>query len=252
MESQLPLTGRVAIVTGASRGIGEGLAIGLAEAGADIVAISRSNEIHDLRGKIERLHCKCLTLQYDVGKAKTSTEIVRETVKQFGKVDILVNAAGITRRSPAIDFTENDWDDVMNINVKGAFFLCQAAAQDMVKRKYGKIINIVSVLSFQGGILCPSYTASKHALAGITKALANEWAQQGINVNAIAPGYINTDLTAGLHADSAREPAITARIPTGRWGQPEDLKGAAVFLSSDASRYMQGHILCVDGGWMAR
>lgn len=252
MEKGFSLKGQVAVVTGASRGIGEALAIGLAEAGADIVAVSSSNQILAFKEKVEALDRKCVVLQYDIGRVEHANTIISEAVKSFGKVDILVNAAGVTRRSPAIDFTEKDWDDVMDVNIKAAFFLSQAAARDMMKRKKGKIINIVSMLSFQGGILCPSYTASKHALAGVTKALANEWAQHGINVNAIAPGYIKTELTAGLLADSSREPAISARIPAGRWANPEELKGAVVFLSSESSNYMHGHILCVDGGWMAR
>ena len=246
------LTDQVAIVTGASRGIGESLAIALAEAGADIVAISSSNQIYSLKEKVETVGKKCLVLQYDIGRIESADRIINETVKFFGKVDILVNSAGITRRASVLELIEKDWDDVMNVNVKGAFFLSQAAAKDMLRRKYGKIINVASLLSFQGGILCPSYTASKHAMAGITRAMANELAALGINVNAIAPGYIQTDLTAGLFADPVREAAISARIPAGKWGRPEDLKSAVVFLASAASGYMHGHVLCVDGGWLSR
>jgi 2-deoxy-D-gluconate 3-dehydrogenase len=178
--------------------------------------------------------------------------MVVRTVQKFGKVDILVNNAGIIRRTPAIDFSEKDWDEVMAINSKTVFFLCQAAARDMMKRKYGKIINIASLLAFQGGITVPSYSASKGAVAQITKALSNEWAQHGITVNAIAPGYMATNNTKALREDPVRSKAILDRIPTGRWGTPDDVKGAAVFLASHASDYVNGHVLVVDGGWMAR
>lgn len=170
----------------------------------------------------------------------------------FGKIDVLINCAGIIRRTPAVEFSEQDWDDVININQKSLFFLCQAAAKVMMKQGKGKIINIASLLTFQGGIIVPSYTASKSAVGGLTKALANEWAPHGIHVNAIAPGYMATDLTEALQKDRNRADSILARIPQGRWGTPEDLKGAAVFLASDASDYLQGHILAVDGGWLGR
>ena len=180
------------------------------------------------------------------------TRVVDECVAELGKLDILVNNAGIIRREDAVDFSEKDWDDVMNINVKTVFFMCQAAGRHMIARGSGKIINIASMLSFQGGIRVPSYTASKSGVAGITKLLANEWGAKGINVNAIAPGYIATDNTAQLRADEARSKAILDRIPAERWGTPEDLGGAAVFLASRAADYVQGHILAVDGGWLAR
>jgi 2-deoxy-D-gluconate 3-dehydrogenase len=175
-----------------------------------------------------------------------------ETIRTFGKVDILINNAGIIRRTPAIEFSEKDWDDVMAINSKTVFFFCQAVARDMMKRKQGKIINIASLLAFQGGIIVPSYSASKGAAAQVTKALANEWAQHGININAIAPGYMATNNTKALREDSVRAKSILDRIPAGRWGEPDDVKGAAVFLASQASNYINGHILVVDGGWMAR
>jgi 2-deoxy-D-gluconate 3-dehydrogenase len=178
--------------------------------------------------------------------------IVDAAIKEFGKVDILVNNAGIIRRTPALEFSEKDWDEVMTVNSRAVFFLSQAAGRDMVKRKYGKIINVASLLSFQGGITVPSYSASKGAVAQITKALANEWASLGINVNAIAPGYMVTNNTEQLRANETRYRQITERIPAGRWGEPEDLAGVAVFLASKASDYVNGHVLVVDGGWMAR
>jgi len=183
---------------------------------------------------------------------KPIQSIVDETIRVFGKVDILVNNAGIIRRTPAIDFSEKDWDDVMAINSKTVFFFCQAAARDMMKRKHGKIINIASLLAFQGGIIVPSYSASKGATAQVTKALANEWASHGITVNAIAPGYMATNNTKALREDPERSKSILDRIPAGRWGVPDDVKGAAVFLASQASNYVNGHVLVVDGGWLAR
>ena len=178
--------------------------------------------------------------------------LVQKSISTFGKVDILINNAGIIRRTPAIDFSEKDWDDVMQINSKTVFFLCQAFARDMMKRKYGKIINISSLLAFQGGILVPSYAASKGAVAQITKSMANEWAKEGITVNAIAPGYMATNNTKALRQDEGRSKSILDRIPAGRWGTPADLQGAAVFLASPASDYINGHVLVVDGGWLAR
>lgn len=179
-------------------------------------------------------------------------EIVSKVVSEMGSVDILVNNAGIIRRAPALDFTEVDWDDVLQINLKAAFFLSQAVARVMVPQKRGKIINVASMLSFQGGIIVPSYTAAKSGIAGLTRALANEWAKYGLNVNAIAPGYMATDNTAALRSDAARSTAILERIPAERWGTPHDLQGAIIFLSSAASDYVQGAILPVDGGWLAR
>jgi 2-deoxy-D-gluconate 3-dehydrogenase len=179
-------------------------------------------------------------------------KVVGTAVAEFGKIDILVNNAGIIRRSPAIDFSEKDWDEVMTLNAKTVFFLSQAAGRDMMKRKYGKIINISSLLAFQGGIIVPSYSASKGAVAQVTKALANEWAQHGITVNAIAPGYMATNNTKALREDPVRSRAILDRIPAGRWGVPDDVGGAAVFLASRASDYVNGHVLVIDGGWLAR
>ena len=251
MKSIFDLTGKTAIVTGASTGLGAGMSLGLAEAGADVVLVDRV-ECTETAEEVRRYGKRALTLTADLSTIAPVTGIIERSVKEFGKVDILVNNAGIIRRTPAIDFSEKDWDEVLAVNSKTLFFLCQAAAKDMMKRKYGKIINIASLLAFQGGITVPSYSASKGAAAQVTKALANEWAQHGITVNAIAPGYMATNNTKALREDPTRAKAILERIPAGRWGLPEDLKGAAVFLASPASDYVNGHILLVDGGWMAR
>ncbi len=246
------LKGRVAIVTGASRGLGAGMAIGLAEAGADLVVVASSARLQETVDKIKALGRRCIGVQADLIDTKVIPGIIEATLKEYGRLDILVNCAGIIRRAPAIEFSEKDWDDVIQINQKSLFFLCQAAAKEMVKQKKGKIINVSSLLAFQGGIIVPSYTASKSAVAGLTKALANEWAALGINVNAIAPGYMATEMTEALQNSAERAPAILARIPSGRWGTPEDMKGLAVFLASDAAEYMQGQIIAVDGGWLGR
>lgn len=252
MLNKFSLAGKVAIVTGASRGLGAGMAIGLAEAGADVVVVSSGSKIQETAEKIKELGRKGVAIQADLDSIKPIPGIIAKTMEEFGKIDILVNCAGIIRRGPSIDFSEKDWDDVVNVNQKSLFFMCQAAAKEMLKQGKGKIINVASLLSFQGGINVPSYTASKSAVAGITKILANEWAAQGINVNAIAPGYMATEMTDALQKSAERAPAIMARIPQGRWGTPEDMKGAAIFLASDASDYIQGHLLVVDGGWMGR
>ena len=247
------LDGKVALVTGADKGLGQGLALALAEAGADIIGLSRSDSnttaeaIHALGRQYHAMHCDFQTTNADALR-----NIVDEAANQFGRLDILVNNAGTIRRGPALDFSETDWDDVIQVNLKSAFFLSQAAARIMSKNSAGKIVNIASMLSFQGGINVISYAASKSALAGITRGLANEWAKHNINVNAIAPGYMATDNTAVLRSDSNRAPAILDRIPAGRWGTPDDLKGAVVFLASSASDYMQGAIVPVDGGWLTR
>lgn len=246
------LEGRAALVTGANTGIGQGIAVALAAAGADVVAVGRTapEETAKLvQSKGRRFHA----IAADLNSAALAAGIVQEAVEHFGAVDILVNNAGIIRRGEALDFTESDWDAVMNVNLKTAFFLTQAAAKQMIRRQRGgKIINIASMLSFQGGIRVASYTASKSAIAGITRLLANELASRGINVNAIAPGYIATNNTTALRADETRNREILARIPAGRWGSPDDLGGAAVFLASRASDYMHGAIIPVDGGWLAR
>ncbi|WP_054739380.1 2-dehydro-3-deoxy-D-gluconate 5-dehydrogenase KduD [Cellulosilyticum ruminicola] len=246
------LAGKVAIVTGATRGLGQGIAVGLAGAGADIVGVGTSN-LDETKQKVEALGRRFVEIKANLISQEVIPQIVEETIKQFGKVDILVNNAGIIRREDAIDFTEENWDDVMNINLKTTFFLSQVVAKQFVAQgKGGKIINIASMLSFQGGIRVPSYTASKSAVMGITRAMANEWAAYNININAIAPGYMATDNTAALRGDSERNISILDRIPAGRWGTPEDLAGAAVFLASDAANYVNGFTLAVDGGWLAR
>ncbi len=239
------------MVTGASTGLGAAMSFGLAEAGADVVLVDH-RERRAVAEEIQSLGRKSLSLHGDLSSLDTISQFVEKTLTHFGKVDILVNNAGIIRRTPAIDFSEEDWDAVMDLNSKAVFFLSQAVARDMLKRSYGKIINIASLLSFSGGITVPSYAASKGAVAQTTKALANEWAQHGICVNAIAPGYMVTDNTQALRENPQRNQAITARIPANRWGNPEDMKGAVVFLASSASDYVNGHLLTVDGGWMAR
>jgi 2-deoxy-D-gluconate 3-dehydrogenase len=245
------ISGRVAIVTGASTGLGKGMALGLAEAGADIVLVDYVNSSETAK-QIESLGRKAVVITADLSVTKPVQSIINSTVDTLGKIDILVNNAGIIRRAPAVDFTEKDWDEVMSVNIRSLFFMCQAAGREMIKRKYGKIINISSLLAFQGGILVPSYSASKGGVAQVTKALANEWAQFGININAIAPGYMATNNTKALREDPVRSKSILDRIPAGRWGLPEDLHGAVVFLASKASDYINGHVLVVDGGWLAR
>ena len=249
--NRFDLSGKVAIVTGASTGLGKGMSLGLAEAGADLVLVDYVSSAETAE-EIKAMDRKAITIVADLMNIGPIQSIVNETIRTFGKVDVLVNNAGIIRRTPAIDFSEKDWDDVMAINSKTVFFFCQAVARDMMKRKYGKIINISSLLAFQGGILVPSYAASKGAVAQVTKALANEWAQHGITINAIAPGYMATNNTKALREDPVRSKAILDRIPAGRWGTPDDLKGPVMFLASQASDYMNGHVLVVDGGWMAR
>ena len=247
------LDGKVALVTGAGQGLGQAMALALAEAGADIVGLDRG-ESQATREMVTSLGRKYHPIVCDLRTASVDQlhQIVSQIVTEMGRLDILVNNAGIIRRAPALEFSEADWDDVLQINLKAAFFLSQAAAREMVKHKSGKIINIASMLSFQGGVIVPSYTAAKSGIAGITRALANEWAKYGINVNAIAPGYMATENTAPLRANSERAPAILDRIPAGRWGLPDDLKGTVVFLASAASNYLYGAIIPVDGGWLTR
>jgi 2-dehydro-3-deoxy-D-gluconate 5-dehydrogenase len=251
MNPLFNLTGKVALVTGANTGLGRGMALGLAEAGADLFLVSNVDPAET--GKmITAKGRKAVSLSADLSSMSTIASVAEAALAAFGKVDILVNNAGIIRRTPAIDYSEKDWDEVMAINAKTVFFMSQAIARDMLKRKEGKIINIASLLSFQGGITVPSYSASKGAVAQITKALANEWAQYGLNINAIAPGYMVTNNTENLRKDEMRTRQISERIPANRWGTPEDLQGPVVFLASQASNYLNGHVLIVDGGWMAR
>lgn len=252
MLEQFDLSGKVAIVTGCNTGLGQGMALGLAKAGCDVVGanISEPTETAELiQATGRRFH----NVIADMGKVESVEKVVNEAVATFGKVDILVNNAGIIRREDALEFTEKDWDEVMDINIKGVFFMSQGFAKQLVKQGTpGSIINIASMLSFQGGIRVPSYTASKSGVMGVTRLLANEWAKYGINVNAIAPGYMATNNTQQLRDDESRSKEILDRIPAGRWGLPEDVAGPVVFLASDASRYINGYTVAVDGGWLAR
>ena len=251
MTTPFDLSGQTAIVTGANTGIGQAIALSLAAAGADIAAVGRT-PAQDTVEKVRALGRQAQIVSADLSSIEPVQRVVDETLEKLGRLDILVNNAGIIRRADSVDFTEEDWDAVIDTNLKTTFFLCQAAGRHMLAQGAGKIINIASLLSFQGGIRVPSYTASKSGIGGLTKLLANEWAGKGINVNAIAPGYIATNNTAALQADETRNRAILERIPAGKWGDPEDLGGAAVFLCSRAADYVQGHILAVDGGWLAR
>jgi len=245
------LEGKIAVVTGASTGLGRGMTLALAGAGADLLLVD-----HVASGAVEEevraLGRRASSLTIDLALRGSAAAVVARAVRDFGRVDILVNNAGIIRRAPALEFSEQDWDDVMTLNARTVFFLAQAAARDMRTRGYGRIISVASLLAFQGGVFVPSYAASKGAVAQVTKALANEWTPLGITVNAIAPGYMATNNTAPLRADVARSRSILERIPAGRWGTPDDLAGAVVFLASDAAAYVSGHVLVVDGGWLAR
>jgi 2-deoxy-D-gluconate 3-dehydrogenase len=247
------LDGKVALVTGASVGLGQAMAVALAAAGASVAAHCRfSGEADETCASIESLGGKSFSVAGDMADKDVPKRLVDEVVEQFGRIDILINNAGMIRRAPAVDFSEDDWTQILEVNLSSVFRLSQAAGRRMIEQGAGKIVNIASLLSFQGGITVPAYTASKSGVAGLTKALANEWAKHNVNVNAIAPGYMATDNTSALRADETRNRQILERIPANRWGKPEDLAGAAVFLSSAASDYMQGHLLVVDGGWMAR
>ena len=254
--SLFDLSGRVAVVTGANTGIGQGIALALAEAGADIAAVGRT-PADETAEKVRAIGRRCELVSADLGTIAPVQAVVDQVLSSLGGLDILINNAGIIRRADAVDFTEEDWDAVVDTNLKSVFFLSQAAGRHMIAQREatgrrGKIINIASMLSFQGGIRVPSYTASKSGVAGLTKLLACEWAAKGVNVNAIAPGYIATNNTAALQADETRNRQIMERIPEGRWGDPADIGGAAVFLASSAADYVQGHVLAVDGGWLAR
>ena len=251
MDHMFDLSGKVAMVTGANAGIGQAIAIALAKSGADIAAVGRTRAT-ETQEKVIALGRRAVIIDADLSTIAPIAALVNKTLDAVGRIDILVNNAGIIRRADAVNFTEADWDAVIDTNLKSVFFLSQAIGRHMIERGSGKIINIASMLSFQGGIRVPSYTASKSGVVGLTKLLANEWAAKGINVNAIAPGYIATANTAALRDDAERNQSIMARIPAGRWGNPEDLSGAAVFLASSASDYVNGHTLAVDGGWLAR
>jgi 2-deoxy-D-gluconate 3-dehydrogenase len=239
------------MVTGANTGLGQAIAIALAGAGADIVAVGRTDPA-ETKAAVLAVGRRFIAVQADLGSTQVISTIVGAALAEFSRIDILVNNAGIIRRSDAVDFTEAEWDAVMDVNLKSAFFLTQAMGRHMLEAGYGKVINIASVLSFQGGIRVASYTASKSGIAGLTRLLANEWAGKGINVNAIAPGYFATNNTQTLRSDEKRSQDILARIPAGRWGKPSDLGGAAIFLASPASDYVHGAVVPVDGGWLAR
>ncbi|MEJ5229611.1 MAG: 2-dehydro-3-deoxy-D-gluconate 5-dehydrogenase KduD [Pseudothermotoga sp.] len=252
MES-FSLLGKVAIVTGASRGLGQAMAVALAEAGAEIVGVAGSSDQTQTKEAVQKLGRQYLELSVDMKDLSKVPSIIDEAVRKFGKADILVNNAGIIRRAPATNYSEQDWDEVMTVNLKSVFLLSQRFANHLIVRNArGKIINIASMLSFQGGILTTAYTVSKHGIVGLTKVLANELALHGINVNAIAPGYMATKNTEALRMDEKRNREILSRIPMGRWGEPEDLKGVAVFLASSASDYVTGAVIPVDGGWLCR
>ena len=251
MSNPFSLEGKAVLVTGANTGLGQGIAVALAQAGADIAVAGRSPTVETAE-LVKAAGRRFLSIDANLASIEPVGRVVAETVKALGKIDILVNNAGIIRRADSLEFSEKDWDEVMNVNIKALFFLCQAAGREMVKQGAGKIINIASMLSFQGGIRVPSYTASKSGVAGITRLLANEWAAKNINVNAIAPGYMATDNTEQLRRDAARSKEILARIPAGRWGEASDVGGTAVFLASKAADYLHGAIIPVDGGWLAR
>jgi 2-deoxy-D-gluconate 3-dehydrogenase len=248
----LPLAEQVALVTGASGGIGAALAVALAEAGADVVCHGNTRSPEATCDAIQRLGRRALAVQGDLSDRTTAEALVSAAVERFGKLDVLVNNAGLIRRSPATTLADDDWDAVLEVNLTSVFRLARAAGTHMIHRGRGKIVNIASLLSFQGGVFVAAYAASKGGVAQLTKALANEWAPQGVNVNAIAPGYVRTDNTAALQDDPTRSRQILERIPAGRWGEPADIAGAAVFLCSRASDYVHGHVLVVDGGWMGR
>lgn len=245
------LEGKVAVISGPTKGIGRAMANALAEAGADIALIQRSEETK-VRDEILSLGRRCKIFSCDLENNEQVKTVIPAIVQHFNRIDILVNNGGVQRRTLALEFSEEDWDAVMQVNLKAVWLLCQQAGKYMVQQNFGKIINIGSILSFQGGINVPAYAASKGGVAQLTKALSNEWAKYNVNVNAIAPGYIVTEMSEAVFKDEMRYKQVTERIPAGRWGQPDDFKGSVVYLASDASNYMHGHILTVDGGWLGR
>lgn len=253
LTKQFGLKDKVAIVTGATRGLGQAMAVALGEAGATVVVVG--SKVENLKNTLDALASKnipSMALGCDQSDGHQITKVIDDTIAAYGRIDVLVNNAGTIKRAPAHEFSDDDWNEVINVNLNGVFKFCRQAGKQMLKQGSGKIINIASLLSFSGGITVPAYAASKGGVAQLTKALANEWASSGIQVNAIAPGYFETDNTYNLRQDQERHASITARIPSGQWGKPEDLAGATVFLSSQASNYMNGHVMLVDGGWMAR
>jgi len=246
------LDGRVALVTGASRGLGRAMAVALASAGADVAVHGREAPPLATASDVEACGRRAVCLTADLTDPSTAPALIDHTIAAYGRLDILVNNAGLIRRRAAVDHSDDDWGAVIAADLTSVFRLCRAAGTHMLRNGGGKIVNIASLLSFQGGITVPGYAAAKGGVAQLTKALANEWASRGLNVNAIAPGYMETDNTAALRADTTRNRQITERIPAGRWGAPDDLAGAVVFLASRASDYVHGHVLTVDGGWLAR
>ena len=253
MSKLFSLAGKRALVTGASRGLGQAISCALAQAGADVVCVStRTEGTNDTAQAVRSAGQKAWQLAADLAQPDQVLALLEQAQQQAGEIDVLINNAGTIRRHPAQDYPLSDWQLVLRTNLDAAFVLCQQAGKGMIERGHGKIINIASLLSFSGGVTVPAYTASKHAVAGLTKALANEWARHNVQINAIAPGYFRTDNTAALQNNPTRFAEISARIPAGRWGEPDDIAGAAVFLASAASDYINGHVLVVDGGWMAR
>ncbi|MDR0127246.1 glucose 1-dehydrogenase [Bacillus zhangzhouensis] len=251
MNQAFNLQGKTAVITGGTRGIGKAIALGLAESGADIVLLQRSDDT-SAQEQIRALGVRCEIVRCDMENLDEVKQAIPKAIEIMGSVEILVNNAGIQRRAPAVEFTEQDWDDVIKVNLKAVWVLCQQAGRHMLEKKSGKIINIASIATFQGGLYVPAYASAKGAVGQLTKALANEWSSAGINVNAIVPGYIATEMNTALIEDPVRSRQILERIPAGRWGNPEDFKGAAIFLASDAANYVNGHLLAVDGGWLGR
>ena len=249
---QFKLHDRVALVTGASAGLGAAIAVALAEAGAQVTCHGNTRSPESTCDRIQSAGGVAHAISGDLSQAETARSLVEQTLERFGRIDILINNAGTIRRAPAVEYSDDDWAAVIEVNLSSVFRLSKLVGREMIANGRGKIVNIASLLSFQGGITVPAYAASKGGVAQLTKALANEWAKHGINVNAIAPGYMRTANTAALQADEIRNRQILERIPAGRWGEPEDLAGAAVFLSSSASDYVNGHVLVVDGGWLGR
>ncbi len=252
MSGAFSLEGRVALVTGATRGLGAAIAVGLAEAGADVAVHGHTRSADETCARVRALGRRALPVSGDMADPSVPERLVREAVAGLGRLDVLVNNAGTIRRAPAVETTDEDWLAVVEVDLHAVFRACRAAGRHMLAQGRGKIVNVASLLSFQGGLTVPAYAASKGGVAQLTKALANEWAARGVNVNAIAPGYVRTDNTAALQADPVRSRQILERIPAGRWGEPADVAGAAVFLGSPASDYVHGHVLVVDGGWMGR
>jgi 2-dehydro-3-deoxy-D-gluconate 5-dehydrogenase len=246
------LDGMVALVTGAATGIGAAIATSLAAAGADVACHGNARKPDSTSQKVQNLGRRALAIRGDLARSETAAQLVEDTLSGLGRIDILVNNAGTIRRAPAVEYSEEDWSTVIEVNLSSVFRLCQVAGRRMIRQGKGKIVNVASLLSFQGGITVPAYAASKGGVAQLTKALANEWAPLGVNVNAIAPGYVKTDNTAALQKDATRSRQILERIPAGRWAEPSDIAGAAVFLCSGASDYVHGHVLAVDGGWLGR